>query len=421
MNSAIAVSGLGKAYKHYPTRWARLIEWLDPRGKLRHSLHWVLKDINFSIEPGEAMGIVGVNGAGKSTLLKIITGTTQSTAGSVHIAGRIAALLELGMGFHPDFTGRQNALMTGQLLGHSVEEMAALMPHIEAFAEIGDYIDQPVRIYSSGMQVRLAFSVATASRPDILVVDEALSVGDAAFQRKCFRRIEGFQDEGTTLLLVTHDVETVKKICNKALYLRAGGQAGFGAAKAVCDAYEKDLFGGSRKRLPGAGAAAPAAPHLDPALLTNCEVSYGDDRAAIGSVWLESRDGQKSNVFGCNDPLVIKYRVHFNAAASGVVFAFMIKTKEGVALCGSDTAHMPKILKHAFEAGDTAEIRFEVGNAFVPGTYYLNCGVRDDEGETSVFLHRRVDTALFRVRFDDAAFSKAGVVNVPIRFSMETE
>ncbi|MEN4100658.1 MAG: ATP-binding cassette domain-containing protein, partial [Anaerolineaceae bacterium] len=165
--SAITVSHLGKAYKQYPNRWARLIEWIDPRGKPRHRLHWVLQDINFTVQPGEAVGIVGINGAGKSTLLKMITGTTQPTTGSVQINGRVAALLELGMGFHPDFTGRQNAVMAGQLLGLAVEEIAALMPEIEAFAEIGEYIDQPVRVYSSGMQMRLAFSVATARRPDV--------------------------------------------------------------------------------------------------------------------------------------------------------------------------------------------------------------------------------------------------------------
>lgn len=172
----IRVSGLGKAYKQYPNRWSRLFEWLVPFSRSRHHLHWVLQGVDFEIQPGEAVGIVGVNGAGKSTLLKMITGTTQPTCGQIHLHGRVAALLELGMGFHPDFTGRQNAFMAGQLLGMQVEEIEALMPEIEGFAEIGDAIDHPVRTYSSGMQMRLAFSVATARRPDILIVDEALSV-----------------------------------------------------------------------------------------------------------------------------------------------------------------------------------------------------------------------------------------------------
>ncbi|MCB1822234.1 MAG: ABC transporter ATP-binding protein, partial [Candidatus Competibacteraceae bacterium] len=178
----IIVRNVGKAYKRYASHWARLQEWLDPRDQPRHQAHWVLRGMDFTVAPGEAVGIIGNNGAGKSTLLKIITGTTQPTEGTVTVSGRVAALLELGMGFHPDFTGRQNVFMAGQLLGHSVATLEERFPDIEAFAEIGDYIDQPVRTYSSGMQVRLAFSVATAIRPEILIVDEALSVGDAYFQ-----------------------------------------------------------------------------------------------------------------------------------------------------------------------------------------------------------------------------------------------
>ena len=237
----ITVSHLGKAYRQYPTRWARLAEWLLPGHKARHSLKWVMQDVSFSVQPGEAMGIIGINGAGKSTLLKMITGTTQPTTGSVHIAGRVAALLELGMGFHPDFTGRQNAFMAGQLLGYSVEEIARLMPEIEAFAEIGEYIDQPVRVYSSGMQMRLAFSVATAHRPDVLIVDEALSVGDAYFQHKSFDRIREFRKQGTTLLIVSHDKGAIQSICDRAILLNAGKLAMEGEPEAVMDYYNAML------------------------------------------------------------------------------------------------------------------------------------------------------------------------------------
>ena len=235
MSSAITVTNLGKAYKQYPNRWARLAEWMIPGKNPHHTLKWVLKDINFSVQSGEATGIVGINGAGKSTLLKMITGTTQPTKGSVHISGRVAALLELGMGFHPDFTGRQNVLMSGQLLGYSVEEVARLMPEIEAFAEIGDYIDQHVRVYSSGMQMRLAFSVATAQRPDVLIVDEALSVGDAYFQHKSFDRIRQFNKQGTTLLIVSHDKQAIQSVCNRASLLNGGILAMQGEPEAVLD------------------------------------------------------------------------------------------------------------------------------------------------------------------------------------------
>ena len=239
--SAITVTNLGKAYKLYPARWARLAEWIIPFSKPRHTLTWVLQDINFTVNPGEAVGIIGINGAGKSTLLKMINGTTQPTTGNVRITGRVAALLELGMGFHPDFTGRQNVLMAGQLLGYSVEEIARLMPGIEAFAEIGDYIDQPVRVYSSGMHMRLAFSVATARRPDVLIVDEALSVGDAYFQHKSFDRIRQFSKQGTTLLIVSHDKQAIQSICNQAILLNAGRLVMQGEPEAVMDYYNAVL------------------------------------------------------------------------------------------------------------------------------------------------------------------------------------
>lgn len=217
---SLVVSNVSKAYKRYPSKWARAREWLF--GTSCHESTWILRDINFRVEPGEAVGIVGVNGAGKSTLLKIITGTTQPTTGSVHINGQVAALLELGMGFHPDFTGRKNAFMAGQLLGYNAEDISRRMPEIEAFAEIGDYIDQPVRLYSSGMQVRLAFSVATCRRPEILIVDEALSVGDVQFQQKCMARIRDFRAQGTTILLVTHDIGALSAICDRAVVLSGG-------------------------------------------------------------------------------------------------------------------------------------------------------------------------------------------------------
>ena len=239
--STITVTNLSKAYKQYPTRWSRLAEWLTPSHRSRHSLKWVLKDINFTVDSGEAVGIIGINGAGKSTLLKMITGTTQPTTGRVIITGRVSAMLELGMGFHPDFTGRQNAYMAGQLLGMSVEEITSLMPEIEAFAEIGDYIDQPVRVYSSGMQMRLAFSVATAHRPDVLIVDEALSVGDAYFQHKSFDRIRQFRKKGTTLLIVSHDKGAIQSICDRAILLNAGELAMQGEPEAVMDYYNAML------------------------------------------------------------------------------------------------------------------------------------------------------------------------------------
>jgi len=233
--SHLRVNKVGKAYKRYARKSGRLAEWMGLG--VQHELKWVLRDISFEVSPGEAVGIIGINGAGKSTLLKIITGTTRATTGSVEVGGRIAALLELGMGFNHEFTGRQNVFMSGQLYGMNSESIARLMPEIEAFAEIGDYIDHPVRVYSSGMQMRLAFSVATAVRPEILIIDEALSVGDTYFQHKSFDRIRQFRDDGTTLLFVSHSAGAIKTLCDRAILLDAGVVLRDDTPDAVMDYY----------------------------------------------------------------------------------------------------------------------------------------------------------------------------------------
>jgi lipopolysaccharide transport system ATP-binding protein len=232
---ALRVRGLGKAYRRYARKSGRLLEWLG--ASPRHELRWVLRDITFDVDPGESVGIVGANGAGKSTLLKLVAGTTQPTEGDLRAGGSVSALLELGVGFHPDFTGRENVYMAGSIKGLAPERIAALMVDIEDFAEIGDYIDQPLRIYSSGMAVRLAFSVATATRPDILIVDEALSVGDAYFSHKSFERIRRFREQGTTLLFVSHNPGAVKTLCDRALLLDQGRLVRDGAPDAVLDYY----------------------------------------------------------------------------------------------------------------------------------------------------------------------------------------
>ncbi|MCX7714943.1 MAG: ABC transporter ATP-binding protein [Clostridia bacterium] len=216
----LRVQNLGKAYKRYTHSSGRFLEWfgLGPY----HELRWVLRNITFDVFRGEAVGIIGINGAGKSTLLKIIAGIVKQTEGSYETNGRISALLELGTGFHPDFTGRENVYMSGQLKGLTRHELDEKIRDIEAFAEIGDYFDQPLKTYSSGMQVRLAFSVATAIRPEILIVDEALSVGDMYFQHKSFDRIRNFRDQGTTLLFVSHNPAAIKTLCNRALLIDNG-------------------------------------------------------------------------------------------------------------------------------------------------------------------------------------------------------
>jgi lipopolysaccharide transport system ATP-binding protein len=331
---SITVSNLGKAYKQYPNRWARLLEWFDPRNQANHSLKWVLQDINFTLQPGEAVGIIGMNGAGKSTLLKMITGTTQPTTGGVNITGRVAALLELGMGFHPDFTGRQNAYMAGQLLGYSVEDISRLMPEIEAFAEIGDYIDQPVRVYSSGMQMRLAFSVATAHRPDVLIVDEALSVGDAYFQHKSFDRIREFRKSGTTLLLVSHDKGSIQSICDRAILLNAGRVAMAGEPEIVMDYYNAMLADRENQNVKQLTLADGKVQTIS-----------GTGEVIIDKVELLNEKLIPIEVINIGETLNIRIRYTPQEDIPNLTVGFMIKDRLGQPVFGTNTYH----LKHAIE------------------------------------------------------------------------
>ena len=347
----IRVTGLGKAYKQYPNRWSRLAEWLIPFSPLRHLQHWVLKDVEFEIAPGKAVGIVGVNGAGKSTLLKMITGTTQPTCGKIELEGRVAALLELGMGFHPDFTGRQNAIMAGQLLGMQVDEIEALMPEIEHFAEIGDAIDHPVRTYSSGMQMRLAFSVATARRPDILIVDEALSVGDAYFQHKSFDRIRSFRKAGTTLLIVSHDRSAIQSICDSAILLENGRMAMHGTPEAVMDYYNALL-------------AEREGQTVRQEALSGGQVSTisGTGEAGILRVRLLDEHERPIDAAEVGQPVVLEVDVEIRQDIERLVLGFMIKDRLGQAMYGINTHRQDKALND-LQAGERVTYRF----AFVMG------------------------------------------------------
>lgn len=355
----ITVKHLGKAYKHYPGHWARLAEWLDPRGRPRHQLHWVLQDIHFTVNPGEAVGIIGINGAGKSTLLKIITGTTRPSTGSVHTTGRIAALLELGMGFHPDFTGRQNAYMAGQLLGYSVAEMTQLMPGIEAFAELGDYIDQPVRIYSSGMQMRLAFSVATARRPDVLIVDEALSVGDAYFQHKSFDRIRAYRQQGTTLLFVSHDKQAIQTLCDRAILINGGKLAMQGPPEAVMDYYNALLA-----ERPGQHIQQQLTPQ------GKLQTISGNGHATIAQVRLLNTAGQALETLTVGQDVTLQISVKVHHAIPELVLGFMIKDQLGHPIFGTNTHHLQNTL-HQVQPGSHWEFNFHWQANIGPGDYSI--------------------------------------------------
>jgi lipopolysaccharide transport system ATP-binding protein len=354
----ITVSNLGKAYKQYPNRWSRLLEWADPFDTCRHTLKWVLQDINFTVRPGEAVGIIGINGAGKSTLLKMIAGITQPTTGSVNITGRLAALLELGTGFHPDFTGRQNALMAGQLLGYTAEDIRRLMPGIEAFAEIGDYIDQPVRVYSSGMQIRLAFSVATAQRPDVLILDEALSVGDAYFQHKSLERIRVLRRAGTTLLMVSHDQQAIRAVCDRGILLNAGKISIAAEPEAVMDYYNALLA--SRE---GQGVSQT---RVDGRMKT---ISGGGE-ASIERVALENDRGQPVETIGVGAPVTLCVSAVVNRHVSRLVLGYIIKDRVGNPVYGTNTHHLGRALE-ALLPDQRVECRFHFNANLGVGSYSI--------------------------------------------------
>jgi lipopolysaccharide transport system ATP-binding protein len=359
MIGSIYVSSLGKAYKQYPTRCSRIAEWLFPFRGARHQLKWVLQDINFKVEPGEAVGIIGINGSGKSTLLKLIFGTAQPTTGEAVTTGRIAAMLELGMGFHPDFTGRQNAFMAGQLIGLNVEEIAALMPQIEAFAEIGEYINQPVRVYSSGMQMRLAFSVATAKRPDVLIVDEILSVGDTYFQHKSFDRIREIRKQGTTLLIVSHDKSAVQTLCDRALLLDKGRAIKEGKPEAVMDFYNALIAEKENQNIQVLAHESGKTQTIS-----------GTGEACVEEIVLLNSAGERVECVNVGEPTELRVTVRAYSAIPRLVLGYVIKDRLGQYVYGTNTHHTKQQLEEVMP-GQLIQYRIFFPMNFGPGNYSI--------------------------------------------------
>lgn len=382
MSAVITVHHLGKAYKQYASKWSRLAEWLLPFAGPRHRMHWVLQDIALELKPGEALGIIGVNGAGKSTLLKMLTGTTSATTGSIKVKGRVAALLELGMGFHPEFTGRQNVLMSGQLLGLSADEIQVLMPEIEAFAGIGAYIDEPVRIYSSGMQVRLAFSIATAVRPDVLIVDEALSVGDIEFQQRSFERIRQFKEMGTALLFVSHDKGVITSLCNRALLLSQGQLVIEGEPEMVMDYYNAML-------------AKTTTQAISQTIGEDGKVQTesGSGQIKLLQARLLNTDGQAIEIAKVGQSILIEFKTQCVKAVQALVAGFMIKDRLGQVIYGTNTYYDQQVL-HDVATGDCHTFTFSLSLQIAPGNYSISLALHANEAHISDnYLWR--DRALF--------------------------
>lgn len=367
----LGVQNLGKAYKQYFTRWSRLAEWCLPESRPRHQLHWALQGVSFQVDPGQAVGIVGMNGAGKSTLLKMIVGTTVPTTGSVDIGGRVAALLELGMGFHPDFTGRQNVVMAGQLSGFQLDEIQAFIPEVEAFAEIGPYFDQPVRTYSSGMLMRLAFAAATVRRPEILIVDEALSVGDAYFQHKSFDKIRKHRESGTTLLIVSHDRIAIQSICDRVIVLHEGRIVKQGDPEEAMDFYHALMA------------------ERDVGLIRQERNAYGKVKTTSGGgemtvcgIRLLNEGGKAVDAVECGTPVKLEIEAVANEPVAEAVMGFMIKDRFGQIMYGINTYRLGQSIGN-LSAGDQVICSFDFRVNLGKGHYSVSTAISKIESHLS--------------------------------------
>lgn len=452
---SIRVKGLHKRFPVYSKPHHRLFQMFSPssaKSRWFREFH-ALTGVDFEIHRGETVAIVGRNGSGKSTLLQVICGTLSPTEGSVEVNGRIAALLELGAGFNPEFTGRENVYLNGTVLGLTRAEIDARFDEITAFADIGEFIEQPVKSYSSGMYVRLAFSVAIHVMPDILVVDEALSVGDEAFQRKCFARIEKIRDAGATVLFVSHAPSTVLELCNRAILLDRGELLAMGSPKHVISRYQKMLYAPaslvasirsrfrqemvlSRHGVDDVALEKPDVSHareetellaindasedayLDPGLVPQSTVHFATHGATIEDPHIETVGGQRVNVLKPGGEFFYTYLVRFDRTAVGVTFGMLIKTVSGVELGGATSATQADAID-VVEAGSLIKVRFKFRCLLAPGTYFLNAGVRGRAEEEETFLDRVIDAALFRVPPDPGRLA-TGFVDFHVRPDVET-
>jgi lipopolysaccharide transport system ATP-binding protein len=409
----ISASRLTKKFRIYDGLFYRLLHALVLGRRKYYREFAAVRDVSFEIRRGEAIGIVGRNGSGKSTLLQLICGIRKPTSGNATLRGKVSALLELGAGFHPEFTGRENVYMQGAIMGIERAEMDARMAEIVAFADIGDFLDQPVRTYSSGMFVRLAFSVAIALEPDILVVDEALSVGDEAFQRKCFSFIRSFHQRGGTILVVSHSAAVILETCTRVFLFDDGELVASGSPKPVMDQYHRLLYAPSEKRkaivkeirsFGSVGeprgmdeASASQSPNFDPELVVRSTVTYESRGALISNARIVDENGNQVNVLARGGRYVYAYDVSFDETARRVRFGMLIKTRTGYEL-GGMSSHLPGDGVSLVEKSSCMTVKFGFFCHLLPGTYYLNAGVSGQIDGVEDFLHRVVDIAMFRVQ-----------------------
>ena len=384
---ALRVEGVSKQYRVYERPGDRLKESLTRGWLVRHRPFWALRDVSFEVERGTTVGVVGQNGCGKSTLLQIIAGTLEPTHGGVSTAGRVAALLELGAGFNPELTGVENVYMNAALMGFSRRETAGLLPRIERFAEVGDFIAQPVKTYSSGMYVRLAFAIAACADPEIFVVDEALAVGDAAFQHRCLRRLREMQERGTTVLFVSHDAAAVRALCSRALLLNGGRLVADGKPADVLNRYQKIVME-REEAFDSAEARAHEGNEKDDETNGNESDSaraplrytyrHGDGSAEVVGVGLLDASRRSVEVVETGEPVHLRVRALFRRDVEEPVFGFLIRNRHGIHAYGTNTEVQGLGFGQVL-AGETIEV-----------TFSFDCWLGVDTYSFSVSIHSSV-------------------------------
>lgn len=439
----IVVRNVSKKFRLFASSKERLLEALHPFRKRYHHEFWALRDVSFEVHRGESIGILGRNGSGKSTLLQVICAVMQATSGEVQANGRIAALLELGAGFNPEFTGRDNVILNGAIMGLSRKEMLRRLPEIEAFADIGEFFDQPVKTYSSGMFVRVAFAAAIHVDPDILVVDEALAVGDAKFQRKCLLQIEKIRANGAAILFVSHSLETINSLCSRAIILENGVLVASGDPKAIAEKYLTLLF--SESKVEAAGESLQEAPspsnaqYPEASQTTISSISVGD------SIWTDIPISQRpgynrhevrtmnggaaiidfvimrnghADLFGIasGTELTIFVKVQFTEDVTQPIVGFELKTDKGVTITGSNT-YLSRTPMRPAGKGDWRVYQIEFNVPLNEGDYFLDLGVAKYDGSSggSILDVRRSIIHLVVTRMSERKFD--GIVDIGFRFA----
>lgn len=417
-DEAIVLKDISKTYRIYARPQDRLLQSIMPGRRQYFTNFTALQPLSLTLKRGEAVGIIGRNGSGKSTLLQLICGTLTPTTGQGEAWGRISALLELGTGFNPELTGEKNIFLNASILGLSKAEIEEKFEMIQQFADIGEKIYQPVKTYSSGMYVRLAFAVAIATEPDILIVDEALAVGDEVFQRKCFARIQELKQKGTTILFVSHSPRTVIDVCDRAIMLDKGELLMEGTPKDVLAQYHKMIFAPEhkwdeiRQSLKNKQPTASLTTYVE-ALRPETTVHYTTQGAEIQHPHLLTPEGQPANVLERGKDYIVRYNVHFHQPAKQVRFGMLIKTLTGIELSGYSIPPEQELTEDVVE-GTVIQVSFRFPVHLLPGSYFINVGCSAMVHGERIYLHRIVDVLMFKI-MPEGDINQGGIVDLQIK------